>query len=59
MKRKSKKPRPYSRKKGNYADEQEFGSGKKMKTKKNPTKKKMDWRDLIMEEEKDSRLNDE
>jgi hypothetical protein len=59
MKRKLKKPQSHFRKKNNFADDQEFAQGKKLKIKKNSTKEKTDWRDLIMEEEEDLRLNDE
>jgi len=47
------------RKRSEFADEQEFELNKKLRIKKIPKpKKKMDWRDLIMEE-KDLRLYDE
>jgi len=58
MKKKSKKMSRF-RKRSEFADEQEFELNKKLRIKKIPKpKKKMDWRDLIMEE-KDLRLYDE
>lgn len=58
MKKKSKKTSRF-RKRSEFVDDQDLELNKKLRIKKIPKlKKKMDWRDLIMEE-KDLRLYDE
>jgi hypothetical protein len=58
MKKKLKKTSRF-RKQSDHIDDQESGSSKKLRIKKSSqNRKKIDWRDLIVEE-KDDRLHDE